>query len=232
MSSRRRTRAQRRLRLLAVIALVALVAIAAAWRWTPLHQYADTALIGRWLASLRHSPWAPVAIVAAYIGASLVLFPNTVLNVAVVLSLGTMAGPPYALLGSLAAATVAWTLGRRYGRKHIEDLDLDSVERMTRALRRGGVMGVVSLRLLPIAPFTVVNVAAGAARVRLLPFVLGSAIGLAPGILLTTAFGHQLRAVIRDPDPVTIAGLVLVLAVAAVGAWQLRRLAMRPAQAS
>lgn len=232
MSSPRRTRAHRRLRLFAVVAFVLLLAVAAAWRWTPLHQYTDPALIGRWLASLRHSPWAPVAIVAAYLAASFVLFPNTVLNVAVVLSLGTAAGPPYALLGSLVAATVAWALGRRYGRKGIEDLDLDSVERMTRALRRGGVMGVFSLRLLPIAPFTVVNVAAGAARVRLVPFVVGSALGLAPGILLTTAFGHQLRAVIRDPDPLTIAGLLLVLAVAAIGAWQLRRMAMRPARAA
>ena len=74
-----------------------------------------------------------------------------------------------------------------------------------------------------MAPYTVVNVVAGAARVRLLPFVIGSLLGLLPGNLMVTAFGHQLRAVIRDPSHGDIAAMVGIVVLAALGLWWLKQ---------
>jgi uncharacterized membrane protein YdjX (TVP38/TMEM64 family) len=68
---------------------------------------------------------------------------------------------------------------------------------------------VVLVRLLPVAPFTVVNLAAGVSEVSLRDFVLGSAIGLLPGVTLATLFGDRLGAWLRRPDA---AGFALLLA--------------------
>jgi uncharacterized membrane protein YdjX (TVP38/TMEM64 family) len=84
------------------------------------------------------------------------------------------------------------------------------------------------LRLLPIAPFTVVNLAAGASELRLRDFVLGSTLGMLPGILLLTAFGDRLGAWLRQPDTVNLAILLsltfaVVLLALLLGWWARRR---------
>ena len=62
-----------------------------------------------------------------------------------------------------------------------------------------GIVAVTTLRLLPIAPFTVVNIISGAFKVPLRDYILGSLLGLLPGILITNLFAHQLYQ--RDPRP-------------------------------
>ena len=86
---------QKNLRLYGAAALILLLLIAAAWRWTPLHEFAEPKTIAAWLRGLRDSPWAPLVIIAVYVGANALLFPNTILNVATILGLGI--GPAVAV---------------------------------------------------------------------------------------------------------------------------------------
>ena len=48
------------------------------------------------------------------------------------------------------------------------------LNRIRRGIVRRGVLAVAAVRLVPIAPFTVVNLVAGASRIPLLDFVLGT----------------------------------------------------------
>lgn len=206
--------------------MVVLVAVAALWRFSPLHEFADTESIAAWLHGVRSSPWAPLIVIMVYVGANAVFFPNTVLNAATILGLGTPWGLPCALAGSLTAAMITYGLGRRYGKERLKKLDSKSVERISKMLQKGGVMGMTTLRLLPIAPYGVVNLLAGAARVKPFAFGFGTFLGLLPGGLLMTAFGHQLRAVLEHPSPPQIAIMVGVAVFAACAAWWLRRRAL------
>jgi uncharacterized membrane protein YdjX (TVP38/TMEM64 family) len=70
-------------------------------------------------------------------------------------------------------------------------------------------VAVVLIRLFPVAPFTIVNLAAGVSEVSLRDFVLGSTIGLLPAVTLGSLFGDRLGDWLRHPDP---AGLALLLA--------------------
>jgi uncharacterized membrane protein YdjX (TVP38/TMEM64 family) len=77
---------------------------------------------------------------------------------------------------------------------------------------------MVIVRLLPLAPFTLTNLVAGASGIRIRDFTLGTALGMAPGILAITVFEAQLEDAIRNPGIatlLTVAGLVLVIAIAA-----------------
>ena len=102
------------------------------------------------------------------------------------------------------------------------------VNTVSRRLSRHGLWAVTLLRLLPVAPFTVVNLAAGASELRLRDFVLGSMIGMLPGIALLTVFGDRLGAWLRRPDTVNLAILLsvtfaVVILALVLGWWSRRR---------
>jgi len=59
-----------------------------------------------------------------------------------------------------------------------------------------------------------VNVAAGSIGVPMADFLIGTALGLTPGIVAITAFGGQLRAVLEHPTPLRIAALMAI-----IGGW-------------
>ena len=223
---------RRKLTILGLIAAAILV-IAAAWRFTPLHDWADPKVIGQLFRSLRDSPWLIPAVLTAYVAASATLFPNTVLNAATILAFGTQQGPPLALGGSLLAATLFYTIGRGPGRDRLKKLKIKKVDQLNAALRKGGVVAMTTLRLVPLAPFTVVNLFAGSAKVHPVSFVVGTFLGLLPGCLLMTAFGHQLRAMLRNPGPHEFAVLAGTGVLALAVLWGLQKvITSRTAQAA
>ncbi|HVT35445.1 MAG TPA: VTT domain-containing protein [Nevskiaceae bacterium] len=218
-------RHRRRMAFAGASLLLALLLLAAAWRWTPLHAYADPRLLADHLQDLQSQWWTPLLVMLVYVVANAMLFPNTILNVATILGLGTAMGVPCALLGSLAASVVFYAFGLRYGKEQLRKLESIKLERLARVLRDGGIVSVAMVRLVPVAPHTVVNIAAGAMHVRFWPFVIGTTLGLLPGNLLVGAFGAQLRAVLRHPTPFELVLLssIALLALACVW-WTSRRL--------
>lgn len=219
-------RRRARLKIYATLGALAVLALAAAWQWTPLREYADPRLVARALRWMAHSAWTPVIVLAAYVLSNAVMFPITVLCFATILVWGTHPGLTYATVGSLAAALVAYAGGRYYGATPLQQLGNGAVARLREGLRQGGVVQMTILRLLPLAPFSIVNVMAGAARVRVLPFCLGTILGMLPGNLLFTAFGRQLRQMIANPTPMEIAAMIAVTVVASIAFWYLHRLTL------
>jgi uncharacterized membrane protein YdjX (TVP38/TMEM64 family) len=67
---------------------------------------------------------------------------------------------------------------------------------------------------VPIAPFTLVNLVAGASRIRIQDYLAGTIIGMAPGMIVLSALGYQILTIITAP---TIVNVLLFLA--AVIAW-------------
>lgn len=196
--------------------VVVMIALAAAWHWTPLQDVAEPRKIARWLGTVAHSAWMPPAVAVIYVAASLVMFPNTVLCLAIIMALGPLVGTAYAYGGSMFAALTGYVLGR-LGGKRVEKLRFRGFDRISAELRRGGFMQVLMLRVLPIAPFSATNILSGAARVRLLPFVAATLVGISPYILTFAAFGRQARRLLSDPTPMDIAVTVVIAAVATFG---------------
>lgn len=219
-------RRRARLRIYATLTVVTVVALAAGWHWTPLREYADPRLVARALLWIAHSTWTPIFVVTLYVLSSAVMFPNTVLCFATILVWGTHPGLIYATVGSLLAALAAYAGGRYYGAAPLGRLDIQGLSRMRDALQKGGVVQITILRLLPLAPFSIVNLMAGAARVRVWPFALGTLFGMLPGNLLFTAFGRQLRQLLANPTPMEVAVMVGVTLAMSAAFWYLHRLTL------
>lgn len=56
----------------------------------------------------------------------------------------------------------------------------------------------MAVRALPVAPFAVESVVAGALRIKLHDLLLGTLFGMAPGMLGTAFIGDQIGAAIGD----------------------------------
>jgi uncharacterized membrane protein YdjX (TVP38/TMEM64 family) len=86
---------------------------------------------------------------------------------------------------------------------------------------------MILLRLVPVAPFSIVNLAAGASHIRFWDFMAGTAIGMAPGVVLATSFARQLVTALTHPTPLSLL-LVAAIGVALVSmSLVLRRVLMR-----
>jgi phospholipase D1/2 len=199
---------------LAAAILVLLFGMATAWKWTPLAEQIDIGKITAWAFSLRNSPARPVIILAAYLIGSLLLVPITVLIMATALVFGPLVGSLYSFAGCFLGAGITYALGYFLGRDLVRRISgSDRWDRLERKVGQAGIIGVATMRLLPVAPFTVVNVISGAFQVPIRDYLLGSLLGLAPGILVINLFAYQIESAFRNPGVgslILLGGLVVI----------------------
>jgi uncharacterized membrane protein YdjX (TVP38/TMEM64 family) len=82
------------------------------------------------------------------------------------------------------------------------------VNRIQKSLEGRGIITVTTIRLIPAAPYTLVNLAAGALRVPLLEYTIGTALGLAPGLVVMSLLGGTIVGIIAHP---TFGGIALLI---------------------
>lgn len=68
-------------------------------------------------------------------------------------------------------------------------------------LQKGGVIGVTLLRLLPIAPFMVINLALALLHVPFLVFIVATFLAILPGTIANCLLGFSLLEAWKNPDP-------------------------------
>jgi phospholipase D1/2 len=206
--------------------LLILVGLAAAWRWTPLGNWLDVATLVARLEPLRGNPLTPVVVIGAYLFGGLVVAPITVLIIATAVAFGPLLGFTYSLVGCLGSAMLTYGIGSLLGRDTVRRFAGAQVSRLSRRIARHGLTAILIVRVLPVAPFTVVNIMAGASEVRFRDFVLGTFLGMFPGLVVMTFFGNRLESAIRDPKVESFMILVALVVVLGLGmAWLRRRFA-------
>jgi uncharacterized membrane protein YdjX (TVP38/TMEM64 family) len=202
----RRRAAPGLLRLAAILAALAVLAFG--WRSTPLRQFLDLDTIRAWAELLVGSPFAPLWVAGAFTLGSLVLAPVTLLIIATGAAFGPLLGFLYAVVGSVVSAVFTYALGRLAGREIVRWLAGLRAGRVQRQISRHGFISMLFARIVPLAPFAVVNLVAGAIQIRLRDFLLGTVIGMSPGIFTIVVLEDQLGQALRDPEVARIALLI------------------------
>ncbi|MDO3380241.1 VTT domain-containing protein [Geoalkalibacter halelectricus] len=209
------------------ILLCAALVLAVAWRWTPLQEYLSIEVLRGWAETVQATAYSPLILMVIYVLGGFVLLPVTLMILVTVLTFGPWLGLLYAVCGTLLSAVSGYWAGRKLGREAVRNLSGERLSRINRALARKGLWAMIALRVLPLAPFTVGNLAAGASQIKLRDFILGTLIGMSPGFLAFAAFAGGFEIILRKPDPLST---VLFLAVAAGGGamfWMLRKFILR-----
>jgi phospholipase D1/2 len=203
--------------------LVGALLLAAIWRWTPLGESIDLRQTLGLLAALRGEWIAPFVVALVFVVAGLVAFPVTLLIIATGVVFGAGHGFAFALVGAELSALASYAIGHHLGRDTLLNLSHRGVSRVSRRLEQQGLLAVITLRIVPVAPFTVVNLVAGASPIRLRDFALGTLLGMLPGTLALTLFSDQLVATLDATEMYRIAGLLMLAIVIGAGTWLLRR---------
>ena len=222
--SRREDRRKGRSRqFLLLLLLGVLLGTAAAWRWTPLSEWLTADALIEWAHLLENDPRLIPAVVGTYVVGGLVMFPVTLLVGATAVVFSPVQAALCALLGCTASAAVSYGLGAVLGKQSVRKLGGKRLNRLNARLRRRGIISVILIRNLPLAPFTVVNLVAGASRIRFRDFLIGTAVGMLPGIAAITVFADRLVDVALDPSAANIGIAAAIAAALAVGFWWARK---------
>jgi phosphatidylserine/phosphatidylglycerophosphate/cardiolipin synthase-like enzyme/uncharacterized membrane protein YdjX (TVP38/TMEM64 family) len=217
----------------ALIGAMAIGGLVAVWHYTPLATVASPDRIIEWAEDFGSRPWTPFAVIAAYTPASFVMFPRPLITLAAVVAFGPWLGVGYASAGILLAAAANYLVGRRMQRATVRRIAGERLNRVSEVLRRRGLVAMTVVRLVPIAPFPVVGLVAGAIRVRFRDYLVGTLLGMLPGAVATTVFGDQLTEALHDPSRINywlIAGVIAAFAagIVAVRRWFRREFARNP----
>lgn len=203
---------------------ILLLALTLAWRFTPLREWLNLSSLIALARGLEALPFTPLAVMAVYLVAGMLMFPVTLLIAVTGIVFGPFYGALYALAGSLLSALAGFGFGVWLGRETLQQLLGRRVNSLSRRFAKRGIPAMVVIRLLPVAPFTIANVVAGVSHLSLRDYLIGTFLGMAPGIILTVAFAHNLAEAIRHPSLATmalLAGMAALLIGMALGLQKL-----------
>jgi uncharacterized membrane protein YdjX (TVP38/TMEM64 family) len=87
---------------------------------------------------------------------------------------------------------------------------------------------VAVARNVPVAPYSVVNMVAGASRIRFRSYILGTFLGMTPGVVFLSFFVDGVVRAVQNPDWTNVlltSGLAVILGLAVW--WTRKRLSAR-----
>lgn len=198
--------------LMALACVLVVLGIALAWRYTPLSELVTADSVRSVMKTVRGEPWAIVVVVLVFVLAGAIVFPLNVLILTTAAVFGPWLGIVYGGAGTVSSGLVMFLVGSRIGREALYRTLGERWRPALGGLRRRGLLAVVTFRLLPIAPFTLVNLAAGASGIRFIDFLVGTLIGMLPGLVLMSVMGDRIVRILSEPSASDIAILMLCVA--------------------
>lgn len=154
----------------------------------------------RWLIAVRDHPLALLLVIGLYVVGSTLMISLYLLILATALAFGPVLGATYSMVGMLAAAAVTYGVGHALGHDAVDRLSGTQLHRISRYLGDQSIPAIILLRILPLCPFTLTNLVAGASHMRLRDFLAASAIGLLPALLVLSLFAGPLRDLLRREE--------------------------------
>lgn len=146
--------------------------------------------------------------IAMFLESSVLPIPSEVIIIgAGTLGISLFSIMVFGSLGATLGASVGYFLGRYAAMPMILKLGKfillkpHHIYKAEAFAKKYGVWGVLAGRLLPIVPFKVFSIASGITKVKFIPFIIFTMIGVLPRIYLLTVFG---RAIVKYTKPAVI----------------------------
>ena len=213
-----------------VATLVALVALTIVWRYTPVADIVTPARIAIAAEALRTDPGGPALMAVGMVVGSLVLVPMTVLVVATAFVFPPVTAFVVSVVATFASAMLGYGLGRSLWRDTVRRLAGRRLDRLNRELARRGAAAIAAARVFPLAPFTLVNLVAGASRITWRDFAFGTVVAVIPGVAVLVGVAGRVSLFLAAPGARALAAAVGAAFVAAGLTVVVRRALVRIAE--
>lgn len=193
----------------------------------PLNRAVGAAISGD-AAEVRHQVsdlglGGPLIIIALQLVHAVVFYPAELIDAAGGFAYGFFWGFLLLQTGWVLSGLLCYGIGQWAGRPLLHRLlGGDRFERIEAMIERGGVTLLLTMRLLPIVPFSLISIAAGTARVPLWRYTWTTAVGYAPITAIAVYLGTRLESFSFE-DPTVLLGIGGLLALIGVAHWLARR---------
>ena len=164
-----------------IVAAVALVAISAGLYLSPLRTWLTVENVSAAIRQISALWYAPFLFMIAFAVACVVWIPASVFLIAAGVIWGWKLGSLYAITGALLGAAMSYYVSRFLG---AEAMARFGGGRIVRYLDHAGFQTMLILRLIPLFPFAVLNYGAGIAGVKARDFILSTALGVLPSMIV------------------------------------------------
>ena len=165
-----------------------------------------------YIRQFEYSLWSLLGISLLYVVLLAVMFPLTILVVTTGMLFSTEWAMLCATLGALSSSAAGYVVGHWLGRETIEKHGGITVRRAEQYIQNNSFNSMVLINLLPVAPFTMTNMLAGAFRLDFPRYMLGSAVGIIPGLLIVIAFGGQLgKLMVAGENGLPLSAIVIAI---------------------
>ena len=143
-------------------------------------------------------------------------YPAEILDLAVGYVYGFWGGLVLVMGGWLLNGLLAYWVGRHAARPALyRFVGQDRFDRLERAVEAGGPTLLLGMRLVPVIPFSLFSMAAGAARADLFTFVWTTIVGYLPLTAVFVYLGSRLEE-LSPTDPILWAGAAVLIALLVV----------------
>ncbi|MBI1250434.1 MAG: TVP38/TMEM64 family protein [Alphaproteobacteria bacterium] len=184
-------------------------------------QIADT--VRAWLGGAERAHWGLPAAIVAFTVAAFIGAPQFVLIAACVVAFGPERGFWYAWGATIFSGAVTFFAGRMTGAdKLVARYSGATGGRFTRFIGKNAFLASMIVRMLPTAPFIVVNMGMAVAGMAFLPFIAGLAVGVLPKTAIVAFAGDGIMDALEGK-----AGGAVVAAAIAIVIWFLLMLFIR-----
>lgn len=178
----------------------------------------------RLIGAGRGTLWAPVVAMLAFVVLGMTGFPQFVMIAAAVVLFGPYYGFMYSWMGTMLSSTVGFSLGHFFGADILRRFGGDRANTVSAMVGRRGIFASAIVRVVPSAPFIVVNMAAGVSHIRLSQFLLGTGIGILPKMAFIAFIGGSLMTLTEGLNPMIVGLIVVVLVGWVAGGIWLRKI--------
>jgi uncharacterized membrane protein YdjX (TVP38/TMEM64 family) len=169
----------------------------------------------------------PLLILALALIHAVVFYPAEIVDAAAGYAYGFLPALALTMAGWIVSCLLCWAIGNSVARPLLDRwLGAERFERIEAMIERGGATLLISMRLIPILPSSMVSYAAGAARVPVWRFIWTTAVGYLPITALSVYFGTRLEG-LSLTDPLVFGSAAALLALLLAGHWAMRRQAAR-----
>jgi uncharacterized membrane protein YdjX (TVP38/TMEM64 family) len=143
---------------------------------------------------------------------AVIWYPAEILDAAAGFVYGFWVAMPMVMAGWLLNGVVAYWIGRHAARPVLyRFVRADRFERLERIAEDGGVTLLLGMRLIPIIPFSLFSIVAGAAHVPIPRFLWTTAVGYIPITALFIYLGSELEE-LSPTDPILWIGAIVMIA--------------------
>jgi len=204
-----------------LLLLIAFIAVIAALRYSPLGR----ALTFESLAQNRdslvvfvrdHYGLSVASFIAVYVLTTALSIPGAIiLTLAGGFLFGVAAGTLYVNIGATAGGAIAFLAARYLLGNRLQEKYALQLAKFNSEIDRNGANYLLTLRLIPVFPFFLINFLSGLTKIRLRTFLWTTSLGIIPGTAVYAFAGQQLGS-IRSPADILSKNVIIAFLVLAL----------------